>query len=355
LTRVVVPATEQAWLEAARGKTLRELEALVSDKSAGDAPDAPPSGAPRRHILRFEVDADTFATFREALQSLQRAGGGRLDHDALLLAMARQILGGPTDAGRGSYQISLHVCAACGRGQQVAGGEGVAVDPAVVEMAECDAQQLGSLLTSTATEQGANENGAPSSSSASPPAEAANVVDPGTAGRCSNHAHVDVDAHESSGGASALPRARQSIPPAVRRAVLERDRGRCQVPGCTHATFVDVHHVHARADGGASTPNNLLTLCSAHHRATHRGQLHIERGLQGALIYRHADGSAYGHSLSPERIDAQTKVFSALRHLGFRELEVKSVLAELRGDAALAQATVNELLREALCRIERAT
>ena len=34
------------------------------------------------------------------------------------------------------------------------------------------------------------------------------------------------------------------------RAVLLRDRHCCQVPGCRHVTFVDLHHVRAREDGG---------------------------------------------------------------------------------------------------------
>ena len=55
LTRVVVPETEQAWLETTRGKTQRELEALVASHAPGDPPDAPPRGVARRHVLRFEV------------------------------------------------------------------------------------------------------------------------------------------------------------------------------------------------------------------------------------------------------------------------------------------------------------
>ena len=43
LTRVAVAETEPAWLDAARGKTLRELEALVASKAPGDEPDAPPA------------------------------------------------------------------------------------------------------------------------------------------------------------------------------------------------------------------------------------------------------------------------------------------------------------------------
>jgi len=139
LTRVVVPETEQAWLDVARGKIQRELEALVASSSPGDLPGAGGPELPRPRVLRFEVAPDTFATFREAMRQLERAAGARLADDALLLAMARHVLGGPQDIGRSSYQISLDVCSACGRGAQLAGGERVPVDAAVVAMAACDA------------------------------------------------------------------------------------------------------------------------------------------------------------------------------------------------------------------------
>ena len=375
LTRVAVPETEHAWLEAARGKTQREIEALVADKAVGDAPDAPGTGA-HRHVLRFEVDADTFATFREAMQRLERAAGGRSSHDALLLAMARHVLGGPGDHGRSSYQISLRVCSTCRRGEQVASGELIAVEPAVVEMAECDAQHLGELPTLVLTGRAANGNA--DAPHVSEPAAAASSIealhggggagagDEDAARRCSNHApggaiesrvQGDVPSAPATPATPAtarrsLPRARQTIPPALRRAVLERDQHRCQVPGCTHTHYVDVHHIQRRADGGLNAIWNLITLCSAHHRAAHRGELHIERGSEGVLTFRHADGSVYGALPPPGRVDLFAKVFSALRQLGFRELEVKAVLAELRADAALAQATVERLLREALCRIK---
>jgi hypothetical protein len=47
LTRVAVPETEDAWLQLARGKTVRQLEDLVVHKSAGDDPgrrSLPPHG-----------------------------------------------------------------------------------------------------------------------------------------------------------------------------------------------------------------------------------------------------------------------------------------------------------------------
>ena len=126
------------------------------------------------------------------------------------------------------------------------------------------------------------------------------------------------------------------------------------MPGCSHATFVDVHHIQPRSEGGRHEASNLLTLCSAHHRSAHRGELHIERGPDGALRFRHADGAAYGNPLTPGRVDAHAKVFSALRNLGFPESAAGAVLRELRADVELAAASVQHLLREALSRIRPA-
>ncbi|MEO8183807.1 MAG: hypothetical protein ABI895_33705, partial [Deltaproteobacteria bacterium] len=53
-------------------------------------------------------------------------------------------------------------------------------------------------------------------------------------------------------GAYVPPRAQQTIPPALRRAVLLRDRRRCQVPGCTNTRWLDVHHLELRSEGRAA-------------------------------------------------------------------------------------------------------
>jgi hypothetical protein len=364
LTRVVVPDTEQAWLDAARGKSQRELEALVASRAPGDSPKAPATESPRPRVLRFEVAADTFATFRAAMQRLEHTAGGHLDDDALLLAMARHVLGGPRDAGRSSYQISLAVCTTCGGGAQLGNGVLVPIDAAVVTMAACDAQHIGEVVPMAAAPRAANENAAGGWRDASETGVESTAER--TDGRgCPDHAHVGAERLSETDAASVVapsavanpaaarptPRARQSIPPALRRAVLARDR-RCRVPGCTHATFVDVHHLQPRSEGGRNEAQNLLVLCSMHHRATHCGELLIERERDGCLVFRHADGAAYGHPSGLKRIDAHGKVFSALRHLGFREGEVKAVLAELRMDRSLAGAPLEHLLREALCRIQ---
>jgi hypothetical protein len=145
LIRVVTAATESEWLHACVGKTARQLEALVAGAKPGDLPTSPRDASGTRHVLRFEVSAETLALFREAMSQLHRRGDAHLDDDALLLTMARAVLGGPSDDGGSSYQVSISVCPECNRGAQLAGGELVPVSAATVEMAACDGQHLGQI------------------------------------------------------------------------------------------------------------------------------------------------------------------------------------------------------------------
>ncbi|HYJ08706.1 MAG TPA: HNH endonuclease [Polyangiaceae bacterium] len=288
LTRVATPETEAVWLAAAAGQTVRELEKLVSGLAPGSRPGDPSNSEDVRHVLRFEVTGEVLACVREALTKLRRDAGEALDDEAALLLMARTVLEGPRDDGRASYQIALTVCEHCQSGGQDGAGESTPVGSEVVEMAGCDAQHLGPLTT------------------------------------VSNRAHVGAN----------TARAAQDVPPAVRRLVLRRDHGRCVVPGCKHATWVDVHHLQAREEGGAHEPSNLITICGAHHRALHRGCLRVEGTPASGLTFRHADGSAYGRLAAPAVADAGAKAFQALRGLGFRESEVRWALGQLPYDSS---------------------
>jgi Holliday junction resolvasome RuvABC DNA-binding subunit len=96
---------------------------------------------------------------------------------------------------------------------------------------------------------------------------------------------------------------------------------------------------------------NLICACAAHHRAAHRGAITIDRNERGALRVRHADGSEYGRSVKPQALEVCAKVFSALRHLGFREAQIRAALEQLQREPALAQASFDGLFREALARL----
>ena len=49
-----------------------------------------------------------------------------------------------------------------------------------------------------------------------------------------------------------------------------------------------------RSEGGDHDEDGLVVLCSAHHRAQHRGHLLIEGRVSTGLRFRHADGRGYG-------------------------------------------------------------
>ncbi|MBU1947273.1 MAG: HNH endonuclease [Candidatus Eisenbacteria bacterium] len=68
-------------------------------------------------------------------------------------------------------------------------------------------------------------------------------------------------------------RNRSTISPTVRRTVLNRDKHKCQAPGCRNTRFLEVHHRKPRKDGGSNNPGNLVTLCSSCHQLWHEKNL----------------------------------------------------------------------------------
>lgn len=293
LTRILVADTEAEWLALARGRTVRDVERLVSGHLPGDLPSDVPSADARRHVLRLEVSGATLALFREAQAKLVRDSGGSLSDDDVMQLMARAVLGGPKDEGRSSYQIAVITCDQCGRGWQDGRGERIPVDPVVVEQASCDAQRVGRL---------------------------------------------DAPAPEP---------AKQDIPPAVRRQVLLRDHGRCVVPGCRNATWVDLHHLDPRADGGPPVPDNLITGCSVHHKALHEGRLLCEGRPSTGLRFKHADGTPYGEPPSAKRAELATDAFLAFKGLGFKEKEARRAVAQVLAHVG-ADAKIEEVIRQGL-------
>jgi hypothetical protein len=88
-----------------------------------------------------------------------------------------------------------------------------------------------------------------------------------------------------------VARRARTISPALRRALRSRDRG-CRFPGCTHRRFLHAHHIEHWARGGQSTFENLVQLCSQHHRLVHEGGYRVERAGPGSLCFRRPEGRA---------------------------------------------------------------
>lgn len=81
---------------------------------------------------------------------------------------------------------------------------------------------------------------------------------------------------------------------AIRRALWARDKG-CGFPGCSHKRFVDAHHIKHWADGGETSVENMVLLCSNHHKLVHEGGYSVQRDHSGELFFRRPDGKAVPH------------------------------------------------------------
>ncbi len=303
LTRVADESTEEDWLEAARGRTVRDVERMVAQHERGDRPLDPPSAEPPRK-LPYEVSASTWALLQEARESLTVERGGSVSDDDFVSTLAQMMLArGSTSSaenaheGRAPYQIALTVCDRCRTTTQRAGGDEVVVSQTALECAECDAQNLGRVDLPT-------------------PA-----------------------------------RASQSIPPAVRRAVMRRHGGRCAVPGCHRSGFVDIHHSERRADGGDHDPEKLLPLCrgkDGHHPAAHEGKLVIRGTYSEGFTFWNADGTPHGAAeASPSRARLLASVLEILIGMGFKQREAQAMIDRAKTHVG-PEASVDAALRAAL-------
>jgi hypothetical protein len=281
LAGVLKPENEEIWLERVKGRTVREIESMVRGRRPGDHPDDPADPDLRTFALRFELAPENLALFRDARQEVVRKAGHVLSDEDVLAAMCRAALSHGPDTGtrteqRPPYQVFVTVCERCERGWQEGAGEAIAVGPAVIARATCDAD----------------------------------VVRRTADGRSSKS---------------------RTIPKSIYRLVMRRDHHRCIVPGCRNSEHLEVHHLQHRARGGDNQPDNLAVLCSGHHSALHEGRLVI-RGKPGAFQFEHEDGRAWGTpppepapktSPAPSLID---DLRVGLRGLGIKGRDVTAVI-----------------------------
>jgi hypothetical protein len=109
-----------------------------------------------------------------------------------------------------------------------------------------------------------------------------------------------------------IGRRSRSIPAAIGRALWLRDWG-CRVPGCGRRRHLHGHHLRGWAEGGATKLDNLVLLCSGHHRMIHEGELTLTREPSGALTFQNASGlsltGAPARPISGEELDELERFF----------------------------------------------
>ncbi len=101
-------------------------------------------------------------------------------------------------------------------------------------------------------------------------------------------------------------RRRRIVPARLLRALKLRDHNRCRFPGCAHQRYVEAHHVRHWIDGGETLLENLVLLCSAHHRLLHHGAFHITIE-DDDVVFVSRDGEVIEPALRPQfaRVSAE--------------------------------------------------
>ena len=98
--------------------------------------------------------------------------------------------------------------------------------------------------------------------------------------------------HGGDGAVLSVGRKTRTIPPHIRRALEERDRG-CRYPGCG-SRFTEAHHVRHWADGGETSLANTVLLCRRHHRLIHEGRAKMALDRNGTAVFFTKRGRAIG-------------------------------------------------------------
>jgi hypothetical protein len=224
LSRVATPATEEAFLRRAQGKTAHHIGKLVAGLKRGDEPDAQPDPRMITKRVVLEVSVETYAVWRHARTTLNEARGERVSDDEFAQVLCRQASETPTiaeEVPRPPAQTAVTTCKVCRQSTVEAPGEPLPLDAVTAAYLSCDAEYIG-----------------------------------------------DLESDE-------LTRVKPTIPAAIRRKVFHRDHFACVVDGCRSARFLEVHHLEHREHGGDHTMANCCVLCFGCHQKHHAGQLTI--------------------------------------------------------------------------------
>jgi 5-methylcytosine-specific restriction endonuclease McrA len=124
-----------------------------------------------------------------------------------------------------------------------------------------------------------------------------------------------VDKH---GRMLALGRTRRLVSTAQRRALMIRDHGMCQYPGCHQTRHLKAHHLIPWILGGRTDLENLILLCQWHHTAVHEGGISISNEPDGWLFTK-PDG---------QRCDSWVSDENLARHLDFARRRAQQQTAE---------------------------
>jgi hypothetical protein len=82
------------------------------------------------------------------------------------------------------------------------------------------------------------------------------------------------------------------------RQIRYRDR-ECRFPGCGARRFTQAHHIRWWRNGGRTDLDNLLLICSFHHKLVHEHGWAVKRDADGTVRWFRPGGIRYRAGPSP--------------------------------------------------------
>jgi hypothetical protein len=289
MVRIATPDTEDEWMARTERMTVRQVEAEVTGRKRGDRPSDDRDLALIKRRLVVELTAEDYVLVIDAFERIRKGIGPQASNAEALRVMAEGELGGRPER-KAAYQTSITICRECERAWQPVGSEMIEVDPAMADCARCDGEIVGFTRLDEGEAAAAHvgqEHVAPATTSVGPASDALTA----RLERAVEHGGARMLLRLAT---RAFGRGRKTVTPRTRLAVKARDKHRCVVPGCKNFRFVELHHDIFRAHGGTHDAKNIVSLCTAHHRASHDGTLAVEVKEDGRIEFRHAGGTLYG-------------------------------------------------------------
>lgn len=125
------------------------------------------------------------------------------------------------------------------------------------------------------------------------------VVHAQTARRMSCDGRIEFELHNDLGAVVGIGRSDRKPPAWMKRALKQRDRG-CTFPGCESKRFLHAHHIQHWTQGGPTDLNNLVLVCTFHHKLVHEYGWVVELGEEpGVTRWFRPGGRIYDPGRAP--------------------------------------------------------
>jgi hypothetical protein len=124
------------------------------------------------------------------------------------------------------------------------------------------------------------------------------VIDPEIARRLLCNARLQTVLEAPNGDVLSVGRMSREPSAWMIRQVRYRDR-ECRFPGCGARRFTEAHHIAWWRHGGRTDLQNLVLICSFHHRLVHEHGWRIEREPDGEVRWFRPEGTGYRAGPAP--------------------------------------------------------